>query len=364
MSAPQPGSIPLDRPDPLIRADQLAYVRFAKHDFAATKRFFADFGLVIAAESAQRLLLRGADPAPYVYIAEHAAQPAFLGCGFAAKSRHDLEILSARTRRPIESIDLPGGGERVRLTDPIGYAVDVVHGIAPTKPLPMRSEPLPLNTPFAKPRINATQRPPLAPAEIFRLGHCVIQTPRFHEVATWYMRHLGLIPTDVQCLPDARPALAFMRTDRGDTPSDHHAFVVGSGPKNGFLHCAFEVLDIDALGQGQQVLKHGGWQHVWGIARHILGSQLFDYWKDPDGFEVEHYADGDVFTAAHPTDYRFLDRGSLWQWGHDLPADFIPQPGPALLLDVARTLIAGDLDFATLKQFGTAMGKRPRPWLR
>lgn len=359
-----PGSIPLERPEPLIRADDIAWVRFARRDFDATRRFFTDFGLHVAAETPERLLLRGAGPQPCCWVGERADASAFLGSAFVARDRADLDTLARATGRPVEPLDLPGGGERVRLTDPLGYSVDVVHGIAPAAPLPMRRAPLPLNTPFAKPRVNATQRPPLEPAAIFRLGHCVIQTPRFAEVATWYMRHLGLIPTDVQCLPDGRPALAFLRLDRGDTPADHHSFVVGIGPKNGFLHCAFEVLDIDSLGQGQQVLKQGGWHHVWGLARHVLGSQLFDYWKDPDGFEVEHYADGDVFTADHPTAYSALDRGGLWQWGEDLPADFLPQPGPALLLDVARGLLAGDLDLETLKQLGAATGARPRPWLR
>ena len=43
---------------------------------------------------------------------------------------------------------------------------------------------------------------------------------------------------------------------------------------------------------------------MWGIGRHVLGSQLFDYWFDPDGFEYEHYTDGDVFTADHETESR------------------------------------------------------------
>lgn len=364
MTAVRPGSIPLDRPEPLIRADRVLYVRFRKSDLETTRRFFADFGLTVAHRTDERMLLRGAGPAPYVYIAEHGGSPAFLGTGFVANERADLETLSRASGRPIEPIDLPGGGERVRLTDPLGFEVDVVHGIAPVEPLPMRQDPLPLNTPFAKPRVNLTQRPPRAPADVWKLGHCVVQTPRFAEAAAWYMRHLGLIPTDVQCLPNGQPALAFMRTDRGDTPSDHHTFVVVTGPKVAFLHCAFEVLDIDALGEGQQVLKGGGWKHVWGIGRHTLGSQLFDYWNDPDGFEVEHYADGDVFTADHPTDYTPFERGGLWEWGDDVPASLGPQPSPGLLVDVVRGLYSGDLDFETLKQLGAALGKPPRPWLR
>ena len=364
MTHPLPGSIPLTRPEPLVRADRILYIRFAKPDFEASRRFFGDFGLTVADESPERLLLRGAGPAPYVYVAERGAAPAFLGTGFATDARADLETLARATGRPIEPIDLPGGGERVRLTDPIGFTVDVVHGIEPVATLPTRQQPLPLNTPFAKPRVNATQRPPRAPADIWKLGHCVVQTPRFAEAATWYMRHLGLIPTDVQCLPDGRPALAFLRTDRGATPSDHHAFVVVTGPKSAFLHCAFEVLDVDALGEGQQILKAGGWHHVWGIGRHTLGSQLFDYWDDPDGFEVEHYADSDVFTADHPTEYSPFERGRLWEWGDDVPASLGPQPSVGLLTDVVRGLFSGDLDWETLKQLGAALGKRPRPWLR
>ena len=148
------------------------------------------------------------------------------------------------------TLDRPGGGECVRLHDPRGFRVEVAFGIEPLEALPIRTQPLLLNTPFEKPRVNEAQRAPLKPAEVVRLGHCVIGTPDFEETAAWYMRHLGLIPTDVQCLPSGKPALAFLRTDRGKEPSDHHAFVVGIGLKDEFLHCAFEVLDIDALGQG------------------------------------------------------------------------------------------------------------------
>jgi len=359
-----PGAIPLARPEPIVCVDQIGYVRFAKSDFASTKRFFTDFGLVLAHESDERLLYRGSGSAPYIYIAEHAPAPAFIGSGFVAANRADLDELARATGQRVAPIDRPGGGECVHLTDPLGFAVDVVFGIEPVAPLPTRTEPLPLNTPFAKPRVNLPQRPPLEPTAVARLGHCVIQTPRFAEVAAWYMRHLGLIPTDVLCLPDGRPALAFLRTDRGSTPADHHTVVVGTGTKNGYLHCAFEALDIDSVAQGQQMLKAGGWRHAWGVGRHLLGSQLFDYWHDPDGFEVEHYADGDVFDASHPTAYRVLDRGGLWQWGADLPGDFVPQLGPGMLVDITRGLLAGDFDFATLKQLGAAMAKAPRPWLR
>jgi hypothetical protein len=40
-----------------------------------------------------------------------------------------------------------------------------------------------------------------------------LQTTDFHTMADWYMRHLGLIPSDVQYLDDGAPFLTFFRLD-------------------------------------------------------------------------------------------------------------------------------------------------------
>ena len=101
-------------------------------------------------------------------------------------------------------------------------------------------------------------------------------------------------------------------------------------------HSAYEVLDLDALGQGQQVLRAQGHRHMWGIGRHLLGSQLFDYWFDPDGFEYEHYTDGDVFTADVETAYSPLEFGGIWAWGDDAPASMKPKKNLRTLLHVLK----------------------------
>ena len=41
-----------------------------------------------------------------------------------------------------------------------------------------------------------------------------------------------------------------------------------------------------------------GYRHAWGLGRHIQGSQIFDYWRDPDRLMFEHYTYGDVFDAT------------------------------------------------------------------
>jgi hypothetical protein len=157
-------------------------------------------------------------------------------------------------------------------------------------------------------------------------------------MAEWYLRALGLIPTDVQVLADGSPSLAFCRLDLRDQPADHHTLVIVGGIEEKVEHCAYEVLDLDALGQGQQVLRAQGHPHMWGIGRHLLGSQLFDYWFDPDGFEYEHYTDGDVFTADVETAYSALEFGGIWAWGADAPASMKPKKNLRTLLQVLKLI--------------------------
>ena len=130
------------------------------------------------------------------------------------------------------------------------------------------------------------------------------------------------------------------------------------------MHSAFEALDQDAIGQGQQFLKARGWRHFWGMGRHILGSQIFDYWLDPCGYEIEHYADGDVYDADHPTHYHLGDRGGLWAWGADVPAAVRPKPGIADLLALLRRKLSGELNTKLLGGIARAMSRPPRPWLK
>ena len=51
---------------------------------------------------------------------------------------------------------------------------------------------------------------------------------------------------------------------------------------------------------GHEHLEKKGYQHMWGIGRHLIGSQLFDYWADPWGRVHEHWADTDVLNAHTP----------------------------------------------------------------
>ncbi|MEO8603041.1 MAG: VOC family protein [bacterium] len=349
--------------DPAIKVVGVAYVRFAKPDLAAAARFGADFGLLPAAQTPDALYLRGYGDAHHCYIAERGAAARFLGVGLLAADGRDLDRVAALPgASAVEAIDEPGGGRRVRLTAPNGVVVDVVHGIDTVAPTPMRA-PLVVNSAESSPRRNAAQRAPLAAAEVRRLGHVVLQTRDHARVLSWLLRSFGLIVSDYQTLPtapDAGPVIAFLRCDLGATPADHHTVALAAGFADAFEHAAFEVQDLDAVAMGGEYLRRQGWQRAWGVGRHILGSQIFDYWRDADGHMLEHYADGDLFDVDVPTASTPFSRHGLSQWGPPLPPDFIDTSmTPRKALQIVSAITGrGDFSLKKLVGMAKAMTKR------
>jgi catechol 2,3-dioxygenase-like lactoylglutathione lyase family enzyme len=238
----------------------------------------------------------------------------------------------------VQACALLGGGYVVQLTDPSGFQVDAIWGQSPAEALPHR-QPLSFNSVDAAVRINDTQRPPEQPPEVIRLGHVVLELADYQETCAWYTRHFGFIPSDVQVLPDGSPAVAFLRLDLGDEPADHHTLALAQGFVATYSHSAYEVVDADAVGMGQRVLRDKGWTHAWGIGRHILGSQIFDYWQDPWGDKHEHYCDGDLFTSAAPTGVHTVSREAMAQWGPTMPRSFTrPRFTPASIAALISNL--------------------------
>lgn len=327
---------PARHPEPTVKACALAHLIFERPDLELAERFLVDFGLSVAGRETDRLYLRGTGQAPYCYRVERAARARFVGFGLALAAREDLLRLAALPgASAIEALEGPGAGERVRLRDPSGFLVEAVYGRQPSQALPQRKA-LPFNQVDELPRINATQRPPVAPPEVVKLGHVVLELADFQATCAWYTQHFGFIPSDIQLLPDGSPAVAFMRLDLGDQPADHHTLALAQGFMASYSHSAFEVVDADAIGMGQRILREGGWKHAWGIGRHILGSQIFDYWQDPWGNKHEHYCDGDLFTADHPTGLHAVSPEAMAQWGQRMPKSFTK---PVMTLSSIRALL-------------------------
>jgi catechol 2,3-dioxygenase-like lactoylglutathione lyase family enzyme len=304
----------------MIKVSDVAFVRFRAPDLDRAEQFLADFGLVTVQRDGSALYSRGSDPEPWIHVVEKG-EAGFGGVGFDAASAEDLEAATElEGASGIEELDGPGGGRRVCFRDPDGFPVEVVHGrrLAEALPAPHAQ---PYNTGQERRRLNVLQRVERGPARVKRLGHCVVRVSDFAASDAWYRSHFGFLHSDEVYLgePD-NVVTAFLRCDRGDVPVDHHTFLcVGLG-EPGFDHAAFEVEDIDAVMLGHEHLQGGDYEHHAGIGRHVLGSQVFDYWRDPWGHVHEHFTDGDLLDAGVKAG-RFDPATALGpQWGKFGPA--------------------------------------------
>jgi catechol 2,3-dioxygenase-like lactoylglutathione lyase family enzyme len=306
------------------RALEPLYVRYQVPDLARAEAFLRDFGMQPAGRDGDRLFFRGHSGAPWIYEAVRGAEARFLGAGFRMRSEADLaELAALEGSSPVQSVDAPGGGSRVRMRMEDGFEIDAVHGVAAATPLAAR-DPIALNTASAKPRRNRAVRIQHDAVPVMRLGHFVLHV-RNHQVAVaWLRRRLSLIPSDYMGPPGdpAQAAGTFLRVDRGEELVDHHCMLVLGTDKQGVHHCSFEVEDLDAVMSGHDYLRTRGYTHDCGVGRHLLGSQIFDYWRDPFGFRIEHYTDGDVVDHRHQPTIFSGSADETTQWGARPPKDF------------------------------------------
>lgn len=165
------------------------------------------------------------------------------------------------------------------------------------------------------------------PALVHKLGHFGMVYRDFDTEINWYTGNFNLIPSNVLYHWDFSniDVLTFLHLDLGKEFSDHHCmFMQRASPevnnKSYMHHTSYEVADFDEQLIGHEFLAKRGYESVWGVGRHILGSQIFDYWKDPSGFKIEHYADGDLVNEDTPTTREVV--GPLSVWGPKLPKDF------------------------------------------
>jgi catechol 2,3-dioxygenase-like lactoylglutathione lyase family enzyme len=299
----------------MIKVQDVAYVRFGAPDLDEMEKFLKDFGLVLTNRDDEILYMRGTDPEPYLHVTE-LGEPGFRAVAFEAASAEDLATASQlEDASPVEKLDAPGGGQRVRFTDPDGYGVEVIHGRELLSALPTRGAG-PLNRGSDHPRVGKLQRVPGGPACVKRLGHAVVRVSDFRQSEAWYKERFGFLSSDEVYLGEKDNVItAFMRCDRGDVYTDHHSFLCVGVGEVGFDHAAFEVEDFDAVMAGHDHLVQGGYKHHAGIGRHVLGSQVFDYWQDPWGHVLEHFTDGDLLNVGHETARHDPATALGTQWG-------------------------------------------------
>jgi len=163
-----------------------------------------------------------------------------------------------------------------------------------------------------------------------RIGHGVMGTPDIKETVDWFRETLGFICSDDVFAGDPKNLIgSFNRLDCGDDYVDHHVFFCAKNDRAGLNHVSFEVPDVDAVFKDHEYLiKLGKYEPMWGIGRHLLGSQVYDYWADPWGRVHERWADSDRLNVKSGSNLLPAHEALVSQWGEDPPEKFIHHVSP------------------------------------
>lgn len=306
----------------LIKVQSLAYMVVQRPNIEEAAQFFVNFGLLIDHRSRGKIFLRGKSCESHIIILEKG-KAAITRLGFTA-SESDVQKLAKHKKLSIQHrLNDCMGGSYVSLNDPDGVCLEINHGI---NKLTALNEEAPLsewNAVGDIKRVNDTVRNTIEPRVVEKLGHTLWGASYIKKTVHWYQDTLGLIVSDFQLLKgDTLPNVAFMRCDCGDQASDHHSIGFGIMPEVGHNHTAFEMNSFEDIAIANKWLSTKHYRSVWGIGRHILGSQIFDYWRDPHGDMFEHYADGDLFTSDLKTGYHYFNKYAQHQWGPDMSEEF------------------------------------------
>jgi catechol 2,3-dioxygenase-like lactoylglutathione lyase family enzyme len=299
---------------PLIKAQRIAYAIFQRPDLHAAEQFFCDFGLLVEYRDETSIFFRGRTDANIILVLRRGPLK-MIGLGLVADS-DDLSKLAAAQNCAVEiRKDLPGG-EFVSLTDPSGLTIEVCSNLTRLLPIERNFSPSLWNSSLSKQRVDNTVRYDIQTHLVEKLGHSVIGVGKINDAIEWYQKTLGMIVTDFQFIADDPiPAVVFMRFDAAERPIDHHCIGIASVIETEHIHSAFEMDSLEQIAIGGEWLRNRAYQHSWGIGRHILGSQVFDYWREPKGDLFEHYSDGDVFTSTKAAGYHLLHSKAQHQWG-------------------------------------------------
>ncbi len=310
--------------EPLIRVKQLAYVRVEAPEIASAEKFLGEFGLQLVERTSHTTYLRGTDSQAPCYILSQGAG-SVTAIAFEADSLEDLQkIAELPEASQVESLDEPCGGQAVRLRDPSGMQVEIVYGREALQPLDAAPSHT-FNMNGEKPRVGELPAVTHGPSHVRRIGHLVLESADPETLYRWYHERFGLTKSDAVTLPGGTPQMVFSRLDRGEDYVDHHVvgfqYALDEGTR--VQHIAFEVGNLDDLMSGHEHLKRNKYKNVWGVGRHLLGGQIFDYWKSPSGLIHEHWTDTDLINQQHQaSDCEIGEMQDYWG----------PAPKPAFLI--------------------------------
>ncbi|OCK79785.1 Glyoxalase/Bleomycin resistance protein/Dihydroxybiphenyl dioxygenase [Lepidopterella palustris CBS 459.81] len=312
--------------DSKIKLLRLAHVYYKHKNIEDAQKFLLDFGFLETKRIGDKIYYRGYGTEPFVYVAEKGDQDEFGGAGLVVESLSDLELATKLipSASEIYELDAPGGGKCVTIKDPVdGWPMHLVYGQTPVEWAKEYGY-LNFNFPAKKTRTPGEfQRFEKGPATVHKIGHFGMCVTNFEKAYKFYTSTFNFKASDLQHDGNGKYITAFMHIDLGETYTDHHTFFIFEGPKSHVHHSSYEVHDFDTEVLGHDWLRHKGYKNCWGVGRHVMGSQIFDYWYDTSGFILEHYVDGDQVNKHSETKISQASLDGLYVWGPDLPDGFL-----------------------------------------
>lgn len=304
------------------RVTGIAYVRYQAPDLDLMEQFLLDFGLRRSCRTSSALYMRGFGNDHHIHITQLGEESRGLGLGLRVDTREDLEDIASQAGVSVTQADEPGGGSWAILTDPNGFRVDILYAQNPVDPIEVRA-PLTLNTAAGAKRLGSLQRPVRGPSHVARMEHAVLAGPNFSAARNFYENLLGMKVSDrIHAGNEDEDIVLFLHCGLGNQYTDHHTVALFNRPETGIDHSAFVALDWDDLMLGHEHLKAAGYYHEWGVGRHIMGSEVFDYWRDPFGNKVEHCVDGDMVNDDHKPGSAAISDDILAIWSPEMNETF------------------------------------------
>lgn len=301
----------------MAKAIEIAHVTYAVPDLDVMESFMTDFGLTRVQRTDDVLYMRGSGEQHHLHITRKSDKQRFIGAAFEVESKDDLlELSKLEGSSQVQLSSEPGGGYEVVMYMPDGFEIKAIWGRDKHEDVTERQA-FQLNHAHAKPRCNESIRVKCKPAQAIKLGHFVLHVRNHDESVRWLEERFDLRHSDYFAPPGEEGPIVgtFLRFNKNDEQVDHHAILILQSDWVGVHHCSFEVIDLDAVMTSHDYLLSKGYKLDCGVGRHMLGSQIFDYWKDPFGFRVEHYTDGDMLDQhAKPSVFNGTATETT-QWG-------------------------------------------------
>jgi catechol 2,3-dioxygenase-like lactoylglutathione lyase family enzyme len=292
---------------------RLTHVTIGVPNVAETSRYYTDFGLTPLGDGR----FASADGGEQLRIV-HAPRRRLVELGIGADDPDDLAAAADRLSRQgfaYTAEVAQAEGAQVVATEPTTGA-NVILAEAPR----LRQRPEVAEQSNGPGRADRTGE--RAPAVLrdeavrpSRLGHVVIGSTDIETIRRFFIDAVGFAVSD-----EMEGKAAFLRCS-----TDHHNVMVQSAPVPFLHHTSWQVRDVDEIGRGATAMLDGDpARHVWGMGRHLVGSNYFWYLRDPAGNFSEYYSDLDVILEDQLWQPQVWEgRAAYAAWGPPTPPSFI-----------------------------------------